>query len=177
LEIVAKEVIGNSDDQRQKVDQRVYRSDGTYYDLPAGDMAYHPTHAHFHFDNYATYTLKPINAPGASSRTGAKQTFCIMDTDKINGRLPGAPKRAGYTTCSNTVQGMSVGWGDQYRYYLDGQSIDITGLPDGDYRLTIEVDQSNLLLETNEADNVSSIDIRLTNGAVEVIGARGRPNP
>ena len=173
LEIVAKEVIGN---ETQKVDQRIYRSDGTYYDEPAGDMAYHPSHAHFHFDDYAIYTLQPLNAPGESARTGVKTTFCIIDTNRIDGRLPGAPKRAAYTTCSNTIQGMSVGWGDQYRYYLEGQSIDITDLLDGDYRLTIEVDPRNLLFETNEADNVSTVDLRLTEGVVQVIGSKGRPN-
>ena len=95
----------------------------------------------------------------------------------MNTKLPGAPKQAVYNTCGASVQGMSVGWGDTYGYQLVGQEIDIIGLPNGDYRLRIELDPKNKLVETNETDNVSTIDIRLSNGTVNVIGGgRGRSN-
>ena len=55
-------------------------------------------------------------------------------------RLPNAPKKPNYTTCDDDMQGMDVGWGNEYGYWLAGQEIDLTGLPDGDYSLTIEVD-------------------------------------
>ena len=35
-----------------------------------------------HFNDYALYTLQPVNAPGGSLRTGAKTTFCVMDTSR-----------------------------------------------------------------------------------------------
>lgn len=57
---------------------------------------------------------------------------------------------------------MSVGWGDTYTSNLDGQEIDITGLPNGDYLLEIEVDPLNRIVESNETDNKSTIRVRLS---------------
>ena len=75
------------------------------------------------------HTGSPPGAqPGSSLRTGSKTTFCILDSTRISTRLPGAPKKAVYTTCGNQVQGMSVGWGDKYIWTLAGQELDITGL-------------------------------------------------
>ena len=67
---------------------------------------------------------------------------------------------------------MSVGWGDTYRYYLAGQAIDVTDLPDGDYQLTIEVDPKNRLLETDDADNTSTMLLRISvnDGTLGVLG-------
>jgi hypothetical protein len=131
-------------------------------------------HNHFHFEGYADYTLQLGAAPGASDRLGHKTTFCIMDTTRMNTKLSGAPKRAVYDTCGSEIQGMSVGWGDTYGYQLTGQDIDITGQPDGDYKLIIELDPKDKLVETNETDNISTVDIRIANGTVSVIGGGGR---
>ncbi len=140
---------------KQKVYQRVYNSDGSYVDYYAGSFDWHPEHNHFHFNDYALYTLQPFDAPGGSQRTGSKTTFCIMDTNKVNTSLAGAPSAAVYTTCGADVQGMSVGWGDTYGNYLWGQWVDFTGNPSGVYRLSIEIDPKTLLLETNENDNIA----------------------
>jgi hypothetical protein len=162
---------GETGSAGQNVYQRIYLSDGGYYDRLAGTFVWHPEHSHFHFDDYALYTLQPRNAPGGSKRTGSKTTFCIMDTDPINTSLPGAPQQAVYASCGATAQGMSIGWGDTYGSHLAGQSIDITGLPDGDYALTIEADPKNRLLEITEDNNTSCALIRLSvaNATVRVL--------
>ncbi len=172
LELFAGDVISNGQD----VFQRVYNDDGTNTEYKAGTFTWHVAHNHFHFDDYAAYTLQPITANGQENRVGSKMTFCVMDTTRMNTKLPGAPKQAVYSSCGDQVQGMSVGWGDTYGYQLDGQSIDITGLPDGDYRLKIEIDPKGHIFETDELDNVSTVDIRLANGTVSVIGAPRRGN-
>jgi hypothetical protein len=154
---------------KQQVFQRIYQSDGSYTDVFAGWFEYHPLHGHIHFENYALYTLQPLDANGGEARIGQKTTFCIMDTTRVDTKLPGASKKAVYKTCGNTVQGMSVGWGDKYGYQLEGQSIPITDLPDGDYALTIEVDPKGVITETNNADNVSVITIRLQGSTVTVL--------
>jgi hypothetical protein len=132
LELVAGETGTDADGNGiQTVYHRVYQNGGGYVDYPAGTFAWHPAHNHFHFGNYALYTLQLSGAPGGSQelpRTGSKTTFCVLDTDRIDHRLPGASKKPVYKTCSATIQGMSVGWGDQYSSYLAGQEIDITGL-------------------------------------------------
>lgn len=157
---------------KQNVYQRIYLSDGNFFDRLAGTFVWHPEHNHFHFEDYALYTLQPFNAPGGSERTSSKTTFCIIDTTKVDTSLPGAPQRAVYTTCGPDVQGMSVGWGDTYGRNLAGQAFDFTGNPSGDYKLIIEVDPKNRLLETNDGDNIACalLRINVTNSTVQVLG-------
>lgn len=153
MEIRGGEVTGST---TQNMYQRVYYSDGTFYNNLAGVFEYHPEHNHFHFDEYAEYRLTNTNG---TLIVGAKNSFCLLDTDKIDGRLPGAARKAQYTSCNNVVQGISVGWGDAYRYYVAGQSLDVTNLPKDTYTLSIITDPDNRILETNKSDNVSSVDL------------------
>lgn len=167
LELIAGEI--DSVNKKRNVYQRIYSNGGGFRDVLAGSFVWHEGHGHFHFEGFAKYILQPVNAPGASERISSKTTFCIIDTDRIDIRLTGASKFAVYTTCNSDKQGMSVGWGDTYKYYLSGQEINITGLPDGDYNLIIEVDPKNLLLETNDSDNTSTVLIRIQNGRVKIV--------
>ena len=165
---------GNTTTGKQKVYQRIYQDDGTSRDAYAGEFTWHPPHNHFHFDDYALYKVHKVGDLSNPVAHGQKTTFCVMDTDRINHRIPNASKKATYRTCGDQIQGMSVGWGDTYRYYLAGQEIDVTGLPSGDYEFTIVVDPKNLLLETtdgpggNAADNTSTIPICLDFTAMTV---------
>jgi hypothetical protein len=147
---------------KQQVYQRIFNSDGTSALSFAGWFTYHPGHSHIHFDDYALYTLQPVNVSGGSSRTGQKTTFCLMDTTRINTSLPGAPANAVYTICQSQIQGMSVGWGDTYGPNLAGQEIDFTGNPDGIYQLKIEIDPKKVIVESDENDNVSCVLLRIT---------------
>jgi len=162
LELVAGAAHGNS----QRVYQRVYVDGGEPILYLAGDFEYHPLHNHFHFNDYANYVLQPVDAPGASQRIGSKTTFCVMDTTRIDAKLPGAPRQPQYATCGAQIQGMSVGWGDTYGSQLAGQELDITGLPDGVYDLRIQIDPKKRIVETADSDNESSVQIRLQNGSV-----------
>ncbi|MGH8221534.1 MAG: lysyl oxidase family protein [Woeseiaceae bacterium] len=173
LEIVA----GETGSAGQNVYQRVYLSDGSSYDRVAGTYEWHPEHNHVHFGNYALYTLQPYAAPGGSKREGHKTTFCLMDTDLVDGSLAGSPDMPVYNTCDATTQGISVGWGDRYGSYLADQDIDVTGLPSGDYELTIEVDPGSRLLESNDTDNTSRVyvNINFTNNTATVINNPGDP--
>jgi hypothetical protein len=166
LEIIGGEVDTAND--KQQVYQRIYNSDGTFTDTFAGFFDWHAAHGHIHFNDYAEYTLDAAGAPGGSGRTSQKTTFCIIDTTRIK-RFKNGPRQPVYTSCGASRQGMSVGWGDTYGYWLEGQSIDVTGLPDGEYNLTIEVDPKNRILETNDNDNVSTVGLRLHNGTVTVL--------
>jgi len=171
LELVA----GPAGQAGQDVYQRVYTSSGGSTDYLAGTFVFHPAHNHFHFQEYALYTLRPVNAPGASQRQSYKTSFCIMDTTKVDARLPAAAKKAVYATCNAVVQGMSVGWGDTYGSYLAGQAIDLTGNPDGQYELTVAFDPANRILETNDTDNTACVllSISVVNRTVQTLGACG----
>src|SRR5262245_18895414 len=158
LEVRAGEAGGD----KQNVYQRIYRSDGTYYDRLAGEFVWDPAHNHFHFEDYAVYSLQPLGSPGSSARVSQKTTFCIMDTSKVDGRLAGTPRKAVYDTCGNQVQGMSVGWGDTYGAALPGQSIDLTDWSDGYYKLTIVADPKNHIVESIENGNTACLLVHIS---------------
>ena len=153
---------------RERVVQRIYWTDGTSQERTAGYFEYHSSHNHTHFNNYAKYVLRPVSTSGVGVE-GAKTTFCVMDTNKINTRLPGASKRPRYKSCDTKVQGMSVGWADKYGYWLDGQSFNISHSPDGTYDLVVQVDPTNAIKESDEGDNVITRRIRIAGTTVTVI--------
>jgi hypothetical protein len=97
-----------------------------------------------------------------------------MDTTAVNTSLPGAPSQAGYATCGNVIQGMSVGWGDTYGAHLSGQEIDFTDNADGIYQLKIEIDPNKVIVESNNNDNISCALISITKpSTVTVLDSSG----
>ena len=159
----ALEVVGGETGQdkkgrnRQNVYQTVYLDDGSSYQRLVGSFVWHPEHNHFHVEDYATYSLQKDGAKGKSKRTSTKTSFCLIDTDLIDGSLPGAPTSATYLDCDATTQGISVGWADVYGAHLPGQEISVSGLETADYRLTMEFDPKNRILESNDNDNTSCV--------------------
>lgn len=156
---------GATNGNTQDVWQRVYEPGGTYTDVLAGTFIYHAEHGHIHFENFAQYRLRTIdaNAPdtvGEILRTGGKVSFCLLDVERYNTSLAGAPTTPFFRTCGQ-VQGISVGWADVYDRGLPGQSIDIADVPNGTYWLEVEVDPDNKLIEANETNNITRIQITL----------------
>lgn len=172
MELVGGEIIqdGTPDSPgSRRVYQRIYHADGTSGLIEVGIFEYHGgTHSHFHFENYARYALQPVDAPGGSARTSAKVSFCLLDNTKVNTRLPNAPKKAVYETCNPSIQGISVGWGDTYGYWLDGQAFDVTSNPSGDYLLTVEVNPLGTLFESTRADNMACVLVRIDRSQLSV---------
>jgi hypothetical protein len=145
---------------RQDVVQRVYRSDGTFWERPAGTSTYHTSHAHIHFDDWAVYRLRMRQSESSGGdvvATGAKTSFCLRDLVS----LPTAAPSPRYETCGQAVQGISPGWADVYDLELPDQWIDITHVPNGNYWLECEVDPDNRILESAERNNVARIPIVL----------------
>ena len=160
----ALEFVATGEGVGKQMNQRIYNDDGsTYVDYPATAISFewHAAHGHFHVKNYANYDLKDAAGNGESKGTGSKTTFCIIDTDRINHKLPGASKKRQYSQCNGELQGMSVGWGDTYPYYLAGQEIDVTGLDTGDYRLIIDVNLQGHIKEKTLDDNSYEILLRI----------------
>lgn len=156
--------------------QRIFRDDGSSYTHYAGEFYLQDEHGHIHLEDYADYILTSTDDPtNPTIRRSTKVSFCIIDTDKIDTRLPGAPKKAVYDACDADEQGLSVGWGDAYHSHMPGQAIDISGIPTGDYNLTIASDPLNTILETDETDNDNTILIHLDMAllTVEVLDGSG----
>jgi hypothetical protein len=155
--------------RKQKVYQKIYYDNESFRLRLAGRFVYHAAHDHFHLEGYTLYILEPLNSPGSSGRSSEKTSSCLVDSLHVNPELPGSPSSPKYTVCSkDKPQGISVGWGDLYDYTLAGQEIDITGLPDGDYNIKIQVDPYNRLAESNELDNTSNRTVHLSGGTVTV---------
>lgn len=144
-------------------------------DLIVGEPSQHPEwfewgacHGHYHFKLYAEYRLWTPAAfaqwdalrnanpqltgdqvlaanPQLTYITSQKQGFCVIDVVIYT---VGVPK---YAVCD--FQGISVGWADEYSTDLDGQFIDITGVPSGTYVLEEEVNAHRLYEETSYTNN------------------------
>jgi hypothetical protein len=102
---------------------------GPYYSV----FEYSPCHGHYHIKGFADYKL--LNLDGSVAAQGHKQAFCFIDTLKYAN-----DNKRSYTSCDN--QGITSGWGDWYYKQLSGQWIDITGVPEGDYIVHVEINDA-----------------------------------
>jgi hypothetical protein len=154
-------------DGTQQVIQRIFRTDGTHYDRVGGNFVYHPQHNHIHVEAWASYRLREIlpgDGVGPIVAEGAKTSFCIIDLGIYDTTLPNYNPSGEFFSCGSRTQGLSVGWVDVYSSGLEGQSIDITGVPAGQYWLESVVDPDNDFLEANEDNNSSRIKVTLGGG-------------
>jgi Lysyl oxidase len=59
------------------------------------------------------------------------------------------------------VEGIAVGYGDVYPPMKEGQYIDVSGVPPGDYDLVNRVNVARRMRELSYANNDASVRIRL----------------
>ena len=121
-------------------------------------------HDHFHLARFERYELR--DAGGKVLLSDHKVGFCLGDRVALPGtrmppRFTGACRR-GDPGALRVVQGLSPGFADPYDAELDGQSLDVTGLPPGEYVLVNEVNPERLLRERRYDDDVASVRFRLT---------------
>ena len=153
-------VLPSNGDGTQDIRQRVYRSDGSFFDRLAGKFVFHPSHDHIHVEGWTQFrlrTMNPDSSVGPIVASGAKTSFCVLDLGVYDSSLPNFDSDGQFHSCSGTIQGLSVGWADTYTKDLDGQNIDITGLPDGVYWLEAEVDPLLRIAEKRENNNIARI--------------------
>lgn len=174
------------------VEQWIKRSDGTGHGVlkPDARIFYSGDgHDHFHIRRFITAKLKslPGNLGGVKERRGRKIGFCLVDGLKMKTDIP--PNATGlpaYFGCgdiySQHIQmGISVGWGDFYGPYLAFQTVDVTNLPRGSYRLCVTVNPKSIWEERggNNANNSYWVDIELdvAGDNVSVTDAGATPCP
>ena len=139
--------------------QEIFRSDGTSCTRVAGDFIFHPTHHHFHFEDFSDYLLRKDDPlTGEIVARSSKVSFCLLDIM----RLPGAQYRFAnpqfVNDCENAegTQGISVGLADVYDSLLPGQNIDLDAdpehpVPAGNYFLVIVTNPDGILWENNDS--------------------------
>ena len=126
-------------------------------------------HEHWHLLGFERYELR--RAGGSTRRvTDRKTGFCLGDRYRTRARaLPAQPPAPRYTSrCGlgatgrlRLVEGISVGYGDDYAANLEGQSLPLTGLAAGRYVLTHRVNVRRRLRETDYSNNAASLLLRL----------------
>jgi hypothetical protein len=164
--------------ERMVADQVIARSDSSTKVNPSvGELRYVESedHRHWHFFRFMRYELiRP--ADGAVVAPDQKTGFCIGDRYNTDPsvRLPGEPPMPGVFDvppnddwCArddpdrlNLTMGLSVGYGDNYLAFLDGQSIDVTNEPEGSYYLVHRVNAD--VRESDYSNNAASVLLKLS---------------
>jgi hypothetical protein len=127
---------------------------------PAGVAIFHPEHNHWHQNAVAFFAIRSSLDGTEIGPAGVKTTFCLVDVEYADKKTRGSERA--YWECNGDLQGISVGWGDEYHHSTQGQELDITGLPAGDYYLTHDADPDNHWLETDDVGQRSWVKFRLS---------------
>ena len=162
---------------RMVADQVITRSDGsTELNPRVGELRFVESedHRHWHFFRFMRYELVRA-ADGAVVAPDRKTGFCIGDRYNTDPRvrLPGEPPMPGVFDvppnndwCAQNdpdrltlTMGLSVGYGDNYLAYLDGQSIEVSDVPEGSYYLVHRVEAA--VRESDYSNNAASVLLRL----------------
>jgi hypothetical protein len=128
--------------------------------LDPADFEFHLCHGHRHMHGYAAYELRTLD--GFVAATGQKQGFCLLDSERV---LATAADRR--FTCID--QGLTSGWADLYARTVDGQWVDVTGVPEGDYLLVVTINAEGTLPEAVDYHpNTASAPVHLPDPAVPI---------
>ena len=153
--------------------QTIRMSDGSSTTVPSvGILRFvrSEDHRHWHLLRFERYELHRA-ADFAMVRPDRKTGFCLgdrYDADHLT-REPFEPRQPPYTgACGpdrprlrRITEGISVGYGDDYKAQLEGQFIDVTGLPAGRYVLTHRANPGRRMREIRYDNNASSALIEL----------------
>jgi hypothetical protein len=167
------------EEPRMRLQQQIRRSDGSTRFVPIRAtlrFVRSSDHSHWHLDGFMRYELR--SKDGARVLRDRKTGFCLGDRYRVAASLPGrASTRRFSDRCGKgepgllTIrEGISIGWGDNYRPHLEGQEFELTGLAGGRYVLVHRVNPRRQLQESDYSDNTASM-------AIDLSWPRGRKLP
>jgi hypothetical protein len=155
-----------------RADQVVTMSDGTTQTIRGiGGMHYvrWRGHQHWHFDEFMRYELRSFDGK-ALVATDEKRGFCLGDrlnldifTQAVNEpRSPVFRTNCGWHLPGllHVHEGISVGNADFYTPQLEGQDIDVTNIPSGEYWLVHTANPARRLRESDYSNDSSSVLLR-----------------
>lgn len=123
---------------------------------------FHVEHDHWHIDAVAQFEIKS-GSPGPTGHVvggrSIKVTFCLIDWYKLDDNP--AHTEVTYFHCGASHQGISPGWVDQYHQATEGQQLDITGMPAGDYYLVSTSNPDRTFVESDLDNNAAWVKFRL----------------
>lgn len=161
----------------QVTQHRFRRNEGEDQTLLRNAVFVRDGHAHLHLANWTNLRLRQRTQDCAAEAnaalcpivgTGAKISFCLMETNQFDDHS--AYRRNRSYSCTETdgliSQGIGAGRMDVYGSELSGQMIPTDGLPSGEYWLEVEVnplnaDGTRTVLESEYENNISRTIIRI----------------
>jgi hypothetical protein len=153
--------------------QVIERRDGSRRMRRAGARlryAVSPDHQHWHLLHFDRYELRRAGDASGAFVRDQKTGFCLGDRYRVLDRhvaaaLPAPSYRSrcglGKTELLSVTEGISPGYGDDYKPYLEGQSLPLTGLAAGRYVLTHRVNAERQLRESDYGNDAASVVIEL----------------
>lgn len=125
-------------------------------------------HRHWHllhFERYELFRASNHHRVARDRKTG----FCLGNRYQVGAH---ASRRITYRNFSahcglnrtgllHVTEGISTGWGDDYKPLLEGQFLDITKLGSGRYVLVQTADPSHRIVESDYGNNASSVLLRI----------------
>lgn len=159
------------------VTQYLHWSDGSVTQRPAGGFLFHKTHAHYHFQDILDYSIHRVVAPGKLVPAGHGTKAGFSPADQLFADWSQFAQEEGqFIEGASTARsvgastfGLSVGWGDVYRWQRPGQYVEFAGNGDGLYVVRSVVDIKNRVLETDETDNAAYAYVQVTGESVRII--------
>jgi hypothetical protein len=139
----------------------------------AGVFVFDSDHGHFHFPfvSYGLYNVAADGGPGTPVALSGKVSFCIGDSFIFEPSIPNAGALGNLGSCSDptSLRGLDIGAVDEYDQTDAGQSISLTGVPDGTYWLRALVDPNNFLAEADKTNNETDVQISISGGTLSVL--------
>lgn len=134
-----------------------------------GTFDYNHRHGHLHLRTFARYQLWSLGPQGKlreAVATNDKVGFCLMDIEPVDVARRNAAPAPVYAGCRADMQGISVGYGDEYVAQLFEQDLDITDLSDGNYALVTVANPDLEIAEARYRNNTSVVMIALEDGVL-----------
>ncbi|MFZ5823291.1 MAG: stalk domain-containing protein [Bacillota bacterium] len=138
--------------------------------LPISSIIFHPHHKHWHAGDFASYELRRGSPWGELAAKNGKISYCLVDHSPFS-EYTGRYHPPTYLNCKTPSQGLNPGWLDLYEASLYDQWVDVTGVADGVYFLTITGDPQHVYLEADHGDwanNIAWVKVELSDGARQV---------
>jgi lysyl oxidase len=130
------------------------------------------THRHWHYLGFEQYELRRAS-DGRVVRRDAKTGFCLGDRYNAFPGTRARPRQPAngvwVGSCAKNQpralhvrEGISIGYGDNYKPQVEGQYVDVTNLPAGTYELLHRVNVDRRLHESEYGNDAASILVRLS---------------
>jgi len=147
------------------------------YYYPAQEFEYHAgqCHGHIHLGKIAMYSIRAYDSlsapPGVTLASGLKVGFCLVNGNRYQqdaccGPYQGTqPSNNVFLGCPEDInasfnEGISVGWQDEYGYFLADQWINIDSIQSsGRYWLESVVDPDKFIVQASSANDTVRIPV------------------